>query len=222
MPAALARVHPPCQACLSLTRTITQRQSRRLSSTTATKAASSSTSSTTSSSRSKADRRKETNSDAIGTWPNSFEPLVLDSRYIGHYRDPSKHDSFALPISRRGRAAWFAPSTVNPIVAGPPGNVDIADRQSKARSARREMEKAWGATTSDSTTANTSKTSSKQARSSPPLTALLMPGSGSQYVGMASFLDKFKAARETWEEAEYVGPISAEVPLSHHTVPNAN
>jgi len=36
-----------------------------------------------------------------------------------------------------------------------------------------------------------------------------MPGSGSQYVGMASFLDTFKPARETWEEAEYVGHLSA-------------
>ena len=33
-----------------------------------------------------------------------------------------------------------------------------------------------------------------------------MPGSGSQYVGMAFFLDDFQLGWETWEEAEEVGP----------------
>lgn len=192
-----------------------------------TKASSTSTPSSSSSASSATTAEKS----VPGTWPNSFEPLVLDSRYIGHYRDPLKHDAssssaFTLPISKRARAAWFAPSTVNPVVsnvhatplhhsqmpgAPPEPSLDINHRTSKARSARREMEKAWGASSSllNGHSTPTEKTSggSSKTKTTPPLTALLMPGSGSQYVGMASFLDNFKAARETWEEAEEVGQM---------------
>jgi hypothetical protein len=147
-------------------------------------------------------------SGVVGTWPNSFEPLVLDSRYLGHYRDPSKHDEgFSLPVSRRGRASWFAPSTATSVVS----KVIVPDHEtSKARSARHEMEKAWGAHEHSTSSSTTPHQSSKK-KSAHPLTALLMPGSGSQYVGMASFLDNFKAARETWEEAEEVSWVTCEI-----------
>ena len=46
---------------------------------------------------------------------------------------------------------------------------------------------------------------SPSSSSKPVKTALLTPGSGSQYVGMGSFLlEDSKTAREVWEEAEEV------------------
>jgi acyl transferase domain-containing protein len=65
------------------------------------------------------------------------------------------------------------------------------------------MEKRWGASCS-SGNGGSSHVGASSAPSAPKKTALLFPGSGSQYVGMISFLLKeFKVARETWEEAEH-------------------
>ena len=82
-------------------------------------------------------------------------------------------------------------------------NDSSGDSVNAARRSRVEMEKRWGA---GSSTGNggSAQIGASSASSAPKKTALLFPGSGSQYVGMISFLLKeFKVARETWEEAEY-------------------
>ena len=68
---------------------------------------------------------KQNKMHKVGCFFLSFlGPCYADDEacYIGHYRDPSKHDnsthsSFGLPISRRAKAAWFTPSTVNSIIS---------------------------------------------------------------------------------------------------------
>lgn len=62
------------------------------------------------------------------------------------------------------------------------------------------MEKAWAA---DPKNGEDAIKLASAVSTGPKKTALLFPGSGSQYVGMITFLDQFKAARDTWEEAEY-------------------
>lgn len=81
-------------------------------------------------------------------------------------------------------------------------NDSSGDSVNAARRSRVDMEKRWGA---GSPTGNGSsgRVGASSASTAPKKTALLFPGSGSQYVGMISFLLKeFKVARETWEEAE--------------------
>lgn len=136
----------------------------------------------------------------------------FDSRYIARYRDPAQHDLEPMPRRYARNPSHFSlPSPVSltaasatssfpgtPLFPGsashglPTNNVHFVPRRPRS-----EAE-----SSSKSRAKELQKRSSDREGGKAKETALLFPGSGSQYVGMNAFLEKYKSAREVWEEAE--------------------
>lgn len=135
-------------------------------------------------------------------------PVHLQRSYRARYRDPETHEApvqststsynyiyprqaSSQPPSRQHHAPQPTSSTRSNVV--PSKN-------------REEMENRWvPADPAIDTHRPLSNVAHPSSSSGPAKTALLTPGSGSQYVGMGQFLlQNYKSARDVWEEAEEV------------------
>lgn len=119
--------------------------------------------------------------------------------FLSRYRDPAYHDKARAKPGYYVRHHSDPDTTAAPVtssVASPSNNVAQDD---SPRGRRLAMEQLWSGGDYSPVTpvahyANTTSTAKKH--------ALMFPGSASQYVGMASFIQDFPAAKRVWEEAE--------------------
>lgn len=133
------------------------------------------------------------------------EPSSPDDAYISRYRDPSQHDDYILldhhhPYTFRARPT--ATQTLPPRKRPP--TFDAAQSSFEARVARLEMERSWASSLTNSGKIESKTTiPGKGVEISKRGIGLCFPGSGSQYIGMGSFLlPHSKGFRDTWDEAE--------------------
>lgn len=120
----------------------------------------------------------------------SDNPHWTDPRYLARYRNPKQHDA------TRGSLETFAKPKDRSTAAAAPLETP-PQRPPRSRENRLEMERLWsGGDFSPPIPVESYKTQTTR-----PSTALLYPGSGSQYVGMGAFLRE-GAGAAVWEEAE--------------------
>ena len=158
-------------------------------------------------------RRASTQASKVARAAAAYDyATTFDSRYIARYRDPAQHD--IPPVRHRtSRVASQFPFASSSSLYAAPINASTAGTTLSTASANHGMPISAvprrPKQDTESTVVGSSKDRSAAAQRSASNskgkakeTALLFPGSGSQYVGMNAFLDKYKSARETWDEAE--------------------
>lgn len=157
-----------------------------------------------------------------GTADEDVYACRLTPEYYRRYRDPSSHDALPQPTFASSHAISSQHSYHSALSSA-------ASQQPHHSAQLAEFEKAWSKLPATSTPGGSSASISTSAAVRQRKSALLFPGSGSQYVGMTAFLlDNFKAARDVWAEAEdvshdffssfhlphsflYIGPLTPEV-----------
>ena len=130
----------------------------------------------------------------------ALEHVHMDSRYVARYHNPASHESAPLPRKLPGLNGFTnagpGSSAGSSSISSP---LDALEQHGRHESENRRR------LSGETDNGSFRSTPSAKARK----TALLFPGSGSQYVGMCQFLnDNFQAAREVWEEAEDVSPAA--------------
>ncbi|KAH9818077.1 acyl transferase/acyl hydrolase/lysophospholipase [Melampsora americana] len=133
------------------------------------------------------------------------EPSSPDDAYISRYRNPSQHDDYILSDHHDPYAFRTRPTAtqVLPPRKRPP-TFDAAQSSFEARAARLEMERSWASSlTYSGNTRSREMLPDQRIDISKRGIGLCFPGSGSQYIGMGSFLlPHSKGFRDTWDEAE--------------------
>ncbi|KAI8459394.1 acyl transferase/acyl hydrolase/lysophospholipase [Phakopsora pachyrhizi] len=148
-----------------------------------------------------------TSSSSHNTSSNS---LIIDPDYVQRYRDPSRHDSYDVidhhqPYRFRiknstgktdSQKITFDRSSSSPY---PPQSFDTSHTSLEARLARLKMERSW---LSPQLRNNFPISVNKFQRREDSRIAICFPGTGSQYIGMGSFLSNSRAFKQTWKETE--------------------
>lgn len=129
--------------------------------------------------------------------PSTSISTSMDLAYVARYRDPSHHDDYTLSDHQDPYTFRARPNATQPLpFTRRSPSFDAAQTSFEARGARLEMERAWASPSPESTP------QTLQLSVPRPRIGLCFPGSGSQYIGMGSFLAHSSAFQNTWNEAE--------------------
>ncbi|CAH7674392.1 hypothetical protein PPACK8108_LOCUS9302 [Phakopsora pachyrhizi] len=131
-----------------------------------------------------------TSSSSHNTSSNS---LIIDPDYVQRYRDPSRHDSYDVIDHHQPYRFRIKNST------GKTDSQKITFDSLEARLARLKMERSW---LSPQLRNNFPISVNKFQRREDSRIAICFPGTGSQYIGMGSFLSNSRAFKQTWKETE--------------------